>query len=131
MSFKFYGLLLLQLFMLISAFNLDETRKKKLEELIKTQMKLADIHTMGIVISNKTDTIFQNVFGEDTKANSQTPFIIGSISKSFTALSILQLNISLNQTLDNFNLDDYLDEDLLKDITSRRIIKSHKWLRLI
>ena len=131
MSFKFYGLLLLQLFMLISAFNLDETRKKKLEELIKTQMKLADIHTMGIVISNKTDTLFQNIFGEDTKANSQTPFIIGSISKSFTALSILQLNISLNQTLDNFNLDDYLDEDLLKDITSRRIIKSHKWLRLI
>ena len=117
MSFKFYGLLLLQLFMFISAFNLDETRKKKLEELIKTQMKLADIHTMGIVISNKTDTLFQNIFGEDTKANSQTPFIIGSISKSFTALSILQLNISLSQTLDNFHLGDYLDEDLLKDIT--------------
>ena len=122
MSFKFYGFLLLQLFMLISAFDLDDKRKSKLEEIIKSQMKNANLHTMGIVIINETDTIFQNIFGEDAKANNQTRFTIGSVSKSFTALSVLKLNISLNQTLDKFDLGDYLDEDLLKEITISELL---------
>ena len=85
-------------------------------------MKLANLHTLGIVITNKTHTLFQNIFGENKEANSQTPFLIGSVTKSFTALSILQLNISLDQTLDNFHLGEYLDEDLLKDITVAELL---------
>ena len=117
MSFKFYCCLFLQLFILISAYDLDDKKKRQLENLINKEMKLANMHTLGIVITNKTDTLYQNIFGESDAANTKTPFVIGSVSKSFTALATLKLNISLNNTLDKYDLGDYLDEDLLKDIT--------------
>ena len=117
MSFKFYCFLFLQLFILISAYDLDDKKKRQLENLINKEMKLANMHTLGIVITNKTDTLYQNIFGESDAANTKTPFVIGSVSKSFTALATLKLNISLNNTLDKYDLGDYLDEDLLKDIT--------------
>ena len=119
MSFKFYFCLFLQFFILISAYELelDDKKKRQLENLINKEIKLAKIHTFGIVITNKTDTLYQNIFGENGKATNQTPFIIGSVSKSFTALATLKLNIPLSQTLDKYGLDEYLDKELAKDIT--------------
>ena len=85
--------------------------------MINNQMKEAKLKTVGFIITNSTTTLYQNVYGETNGISEKTPFVIGSITKSFTSLALLKLNISLNQTLDNFNLGDYLDEELLKDIT--------------
>ena len=122
MSFIFYCYLFLQLFILISSstFIFDKTKKKQLEQLIEKQKKLAKMHTVGIIITNNETTLYQNIFSEDNKVTNQTPFILGSISKSFTALSILKLKnftTIVNQTLDNFDLDKYLSKELLKNIT--------------
>ena len=122
MSFIFYCYLFLQLFILISSstFIFDETKKKQLEQLIEKQKKLAKMHTVGIIITNNETTLYQKIFSEDNKITNQTPFILGSISKSFTALSILKLKnftTIVNQTLDNFDLGKYLSKELLKNIT--------------
>ena len=122
MSFIFYCYLFLQLIILISSstFIFDEAKKRKLEQLIEKQKKLAKMHTVGIIITNNETTLYQNIFSEDNKVTNQTPFILGSISKSFTALSTLKLKnftTLVNQTLDNFDLDKYLDKELLKNIT--------------
>ena len=80
-------------------------------------MKNAKLKTVWFIITNSTTTLYQNVYGETNGISEKTPFVIGLITKSFTSLASLKLNISLNQTLDNFNLGDYLDEKLKKDIT--------------
>ena len=64
-----------------------------LNEMIQSQMKSARLNTVGFIITNKASTIFQNVYTEKDKASNTTPFILGSVSKSFTALGILKLNI--------------------------------------
>ena len=89
MSFIYYCYLFLQLIILISSstFIFDEAKKRKLEQLIEKQKKLAKMHTVGIIITNNETTLYQNIFSEDNKVTNQTPFILGSISKSFTALS--------------------------------------------
>ena len=122
MSFIYYCCLFLQLIILISSstFIFDEAKKRKLEQLIEKQKKLAKIHTVGLIITNNETTLYQKIFSEDNKITNQTPFILGSISKSFTALSTLKLKnftTLVNQTLDNFDLDKYLDKELLKNIT--------------
>ena len=117
MSFKFYCCLFLQFCMLISAYDFDDKKKKQLENLINKEIKLAKMHTLGIVITSKTETLYQNIFGESDTATAETPFIIGSVSKSFTALATLKLNVPLDKTLDTYKLDDYIDKDLAKDIT--------------
>ena len=60
-------------------------------------MKLAKLKTLGFIITNSNDTIYQNIYGEIDKATPKSPFILGSVSKSFTALAFLHLNISLTQ----------------------------------
>ena len=99
------------------SYDLDENKIKQIDEMINNQMKEAKLKTVGFIITNSTTTLYQNVYGETNGISEKTPFVIGSITKSFTSLALLKLNISLNQTLDNFNLGDYLDEELLKDIT--------------
>jgi CubicO group peptidase (beta-lactamase class C family) len=103
-----------------TSFIFDDVKKRKLEQLIDTQMKKAKMHTLGIIITDNTTTLYQKIFGENDKATSQTPFVLGSVSKSFTALSFLKLKNAtnlINQTLDKFDLGNYLDQELLKDIT--------------
>ena len=107
MSFLFYCFLFLQSFILISSsiFIFDDAKKRKLEKLINEQMKLAKMHTVGIIITNSSTTLYQKIFSENDKATTQTPFVLGSISKSFTALATLKLKDSttlLNKTLDKF-----------------------------
>ena len=99
------------------SYDLDENKIKEIDKMINNQMKEAKLKTVWFIITNSTTTLYQNVYGETNGISEKTPFVIGSITKSFTSLALLKLNISLNQTLDNFNLGDYLDEELLKDIT--------------
>ena len=114
--------IIISLFVYNSTFELTEDKIKVLNEMIQSQMKSARLNTVGFIITNKTSTIFQNVYTEKDKASNTTPFILGSVSKSFTALGILKLNINLNQTLDKFDLKEYIDENDAKDITISELL---------
>ena len=58
------------------------------------------------------------IYGENNEVTEKTPFIIGSVSKSFTALGVLKSGEDLNKTLDKFeNLKDYIKDDVARDIT--------------
>ena len=114
--------IIISLFVYNSTFELTEDKIKVLNEMIQSQMKSARLNTVGFIITNKTTTIFQNVYTEKDKASNTTPFILGSVSKSFTALGILKLNINLNQTLDKFDLKEYIDENDAKDITISELL---------
>ena len=83
-------------------------------------MKSARLNKFGIVIVNSTKIIHQKVFGEGI--TTKTPFTIASVTKSFTALSILKLNVPLNQTIDKFHLEEYIDNDLAKQITVSELL---------
>jgi CubicO group peptidase (beta-lactamase class C family) len=85
-------------------------------------MKLAKLKTVGFIITNSTNTIYQNIYGEIDKVTTKSPFILGSVSKSFTALGLLNLNISLNQTLNKYDLNDYINEKDAKDITISELL---------
>ena len=122
MSFIFNFFLALQFCILISTFTLDKINQTELENVIKVQMKRARMPTLGIIITNKNKTLYQNIFGKNIKANMQTPFIIGSVSKSFTALAILKSNVSLNDTLDKYDLKDYIKKELAKNITLSELL---------
>ena len=116
------------IFLLISLFNfslsyeLSEERIKKLDEILNSQMKVAKLKTVGFIITNSNDTIFQKIYGDTEKVNTKTPFILGSVSKSFTALALLKLNIPLNQTLDKFDLKDYIKDEIAKEITISELL---------
>ena len=114
--------IIVSLFVYNTPFELTEDKIKILDEMIQSQMKKAKLNTVGVIITNKTSTIFQNVYTEAGKISNTTRFIIGSVSKSFTALGILKLNISLNQTLDKFDLNEYIDENDAKDITISELL---------
>lgn len=70
--------------------------KTKIEAFIKSNMKKSDIPGMSVVIVEGNETVFKKGFGySDTAADKpvtpDTLFELGSTSKAFTALAILQL----------------------------------------
>ena len=91
--------------------------KTIIDEMINEQMKIAKLDTFGLIIIDSNSTIYKQIYGGRQGIDTNTPFVIGSVTKSFTALAILMLNISLDDTLDKYDLGDYLDEQLLKEIT--------------
>ena len=88
-----------------------------LDGLIQQQINLTKVKTVGFVIANESGPFFTKIYGETDKVTTKSPFILGSVSKSFTALGILHLNIPINKTIDEFGLDDYIDKEMAKDIT--------------
>ena len=91
--------------------------------MINSQVKSAKLNTFGVIITNKTSTIFQKIYGENDKVTTTTPFIIGSISKCFTALGLLKSGEELNKTLDKFdNLKDYIKDEVAKEITVSELL---------
>ena len=107
--------ILISLFFLIFSRSLNETQLNEIDRVIKERMKSAHLNKFGLVIVNSTSIIHQKVFGEGIDITSRFP--IASVTKSFTALAILKLNISLNETIDHFNLGDSIDKELAKNIT--------------
>ena len=122
----YYFVFTLNLILLFShniAYELTEEQKKILSQMIESQVKAANLHSFGIVVINKDETIFEKMYGEDDKISTKTPFIIGSVSKSFTALGIYKLGIDINKTLDKYeNLVDYIDKDFAKDTTISELL---------
>ena len=122
MSFSSFNIIFFTLLICNSAYDLSEEKIAKLDEIIESQRKLAKLHTFGIIVTNKNKTIHAKIYGEDNKVNNNTPFIIGSLSKSFTALAVLKLKIDINSTLDIFNLNEYIDEEHAKKTTVGQLL---------
>ena len=106
----------------ILSYELSEEKIEILNQLINEQMQLARLKTFGLIVTTSKETLYKNIFGQNDTITTKSPFIIGSLTKSFTALSLLYLNISLNQTIDKFSLDDYIDKEKAKNITISELL---------
>lgn len=109
-------LIFLSSFICSSTYELSEEKISKLDEIIESQMKMAKLNTLGLIVTNKSSTIYQKIYGDNDKVNETTPFVLGSVSKSFTTLGLLKLNVQLNKTLNEYNLKDYISEEDGKNI---------------
>ena len=122
MSFFRLVILLFSLFNIILNYDLSKERKESLDKLINEQMQLAKLKTFGIIICNSTHPIYEKIFGETDLVNEKSPFILGSVTKSFTALALLRAGIPLDKTIDQFGLDDYIDKDHAKKINVSNLV---------
>jgi CubicO group peptidase (beta-lactamase class C family) len=117
MAFFPYFLILFSLSLCNPTYELTEDRIEIMNNFIKSQMELAKVDTLGLIVTNKSKTIYKKIYGVNTKVIETTPFVLGSVSKSFTALGLLKLNIPLNDTLDKYKLGNYINEEDSKKIT--------------
>jgi hypothetical protein len=118
MSFQIY--IFFSLFFFIFSRTLDQSQLAQIDKLIEERLKSVKLDKFGIIIVNSSSIIHQKVFGEGITTKSHFP--IASVTKSFTALGLLKLNIPLNQTIDKFNLGEYIKDDLAKQITVEELL---------
>ncbi len=72
----------------------SRTLPEKLDTFYASRIAANNLKGMGVIIVNRDQIIYQRTFGsagEDISFTSQTPFPISSGSKSFLALSVMQL----------------------------------------
>ncbi|HWQ58483.1 MAG TPA: serine hydrolase domain-containing protein, partial [Clostridia bacterium] len=98
----------------------EQDTYKKIDQYVKQSIDRAHIPGMSILIVNKDEVLFSNTYGNCSSIN--TPFIIGSMSKSFTAVSIMQLIEQGKVSLDS-NISNYLTDCSIGDkITVRQLL---------
>ena len=117
---KIKAFIFFSLFIFNLSKTLNQTQIDEIDRVIEQRMKSVKLNKFGIVIVNSSSIIHQKVFGEGI--TTKTHFTIASVTKSFTALAILKLNVSLNQTIDKFHLEEYIDNDLAKQITVSELL---------
>lgn len=97
---------------------------KKLDEYLQTTLYTANVKGMAIEIVDSNDVMYSNTFGKAEKTSDN--FLIGSMSKSFTALAVvdlaeqgkLDLDDSVCEYLDGFpELETVTVRDLLNQIS--------------
>ncbi|MDU5950957.1 MAG: serine hydrolase domain-containing protein, partial [Paenibacillus macerans] len=73
----------------------DEIDKEQIDAFMQDSMKKLQIPGASLAIVKGDQVLFQNGYGisgpDRTPVTAQTPFVIGSVSKSFTALAVMQL----------------------------------------
>lgn len=91
----------------------------KIDSYLYSSFKKAHFPAMSITIIGKDDVKFSKSYGNCK--STQTPFLLGSVSKSFTALCIMQLveqgKIELDAPSSN-----YLSKNRLNKITVRQLL---------
>ena len=60
-----------------------------INQYLQSSVESLNIPSMSVIIVDKNNVLFSNTYGNDHSID--TPFIIGSMSKSFTAVSVMQL----------------------------------------
>lgn len=89
-----------------SAVTNDDTYTK-INEYLQRSVETLNIPGMSVIIVDKDDVLFSGTYGNCDSI--ETPFIIGSMSKSFTAACIMQLVEEGKINLDN-NISVYLPD---------------------
>lgn len=87
----------------VRAFSLPPEAQDALENAVRE----AHIPALAVAIVDPDGIVYSRTFGEDVSLD--TPFLLGSLSKSFTALCILQLEEQGRLSLDDA-VQDYLPE---------------------
>lgn len=86
-----------------------------IDDYLKRSVENANIPALSVNIVNKNEVLFSRSYGQCE--NGDTPFLLGSVSKSFTAVCIMQLveqqKIDLNQPIATY-LPDAIDGDKIK-----------------
>ena len=67
----------------------NQTKYDTLNEYLQTCVKNAHIPALSVTIVDKDNVLFSGCYGECD--NCDTPFVLGSVSKSFTAVCVMQL----------------------------------------
>ncbi len=81
----------------------------QIDQFIQTQMRAARIPGLTIVITQNGEVVYLKAFGSDGRGaylTPQTPMLLGSLSKSFTALAVMQLvedgKVDLDAPISNY-----------------------------
>ncbi len=81
--------------------NIETNIYDKIDTYLADATRKAHFPAMSVTIVDKNQTLFSNTYGNCKNTN--TPFLLGSVSKSFTALGIMQLveqsKVDLNSKL--------------------------------
>lgn len=84
--------------------NSNNNVYEEIDSYLSTSCENAHFPAMSVTIVNKENVLFSKAFGNCPSTD--TPFLLGSVSKSFTALCIMQLveqgKIDLNGTLSDY-----------------------------
>ncbi|OIJ15572.1 hypothetical protein BKP35_00830 [Anaerobacillus arseniciselenatis] len=103
------------------ASSINLSTKEKLDQYIENTAKKLAIPGMTVAISHNGELIYSEAFGKDV--HQDTRFYIGSTSKTFTALAVMQLveqgNIDLDQSVTTY-LQDFTVSD---QITVRHLLQ--------
>jgi CubicO group peptidase (beta-lactamase class C family) len=119
-----------QLFAESSDNSLSSIDTSKLDNYISSEMKKTEIPGLALGIINREEVYLKGFGGFDTKngpITPKTPFIIGSLSKSFTAMAVMQLAESGKIELDK-PVKDYIpwfsimDKEASSKITLRNLL---------
>lgn len=112
--------------MLLTPFHLwtahaqpNEFSEKKIDQYIQTEMKAAHIPGLAIGIVKGDQIIHLKGYGKEISP--QTPFILGSTTKSFTAMAIMKLVEEGKFDLDS-PIQTYLPEMDLPNISVRQLL---------
>jgi CubicO group peptidase (beta-lactamase class C family) len=96
--FKLCTLVMMVIFLIsalpVSAAGLIEVDSAEIDRFIEQEMQVSRIPGLALGIVYKGEPVYMKGYGTAGKgrpATAQTPFIIGSVSKSFTALAAMQL----------------------------------------
>ncbi|XOB62088.1 serine hydrolase domain-containing protein [Campylobacterota bacterium DY0563] len=114
MQIKFFIITIILLCIELNARNLDSKTFNKIDNYIKAVQEKVDIPTISIGIIKENSLIYKKNYSKNN-VDTKSLFYIGSLTKSFTALAIMQLveegkidlNNSINKYLPWFKLKDY------------------------
>ena len=90
-TFSSFLVVCLASFLSISStvFAAEDIDYRAISQQIAQDVEAYRIPAMAVIVVDKNQVVFQETYGENVSPDS--PFIIGSMSKSFTALAIMQL----------------------------------------
>lgn len=87
----------------------NEWEADQIDQFIQTQIRAARIPGLALVITQNGEVVYLKAFGSDGRGaylTPQTPMLLGSLSKSFTALAVMQLvedgKVDLDAPISNY-----------------------------
>ena len=127
MQIKFILIFTIFLCFELNAKNIDIQTLNKIDNYVKKMQNQADIPAISIGVIKDNSLIYKNSYSKDKDINTKSLFYIGSLTKSFTALAIMQLvedgkinlDDSINKYLSWFKIKDEKD---VNNITIRTLL---------